>query len=232
MYNIKFSPPDITADDINEVVDTLKSCWITTGPKTKLFEKQIASYCGCSVAACFNSATAALELCLRIFGVKEGDEVITSAYTYTASASVINHVGAKIVLVDTLDGSYEMDLNCLERAITPKTKAIIPIDIGGVMCDYKAIIKIAENKKNIFKPSNEIQEHLGRILIISDAAHSLGAQREGCKSGAAADMTCISFHAVKNLTTAEGGAVTWKDCLFDSGITIQAIYVVIPSRSG
>lgn len=208
---IPFSPPDISDLEINEVVDALKSGWITTGPKTKLFEKKIAAYCGTSVAACFSSATSAMELTLRILGVGPGDEVITSAYTYTASASVIYHVGAKIVLIDTAPDSYEMDYEKLSMAITEKTKVIIPVDIGGVLCNYERIFEILEGKKHLFCPSTPLQRLFNRPIILADAAHSLGACHHGKKSGSFADFTAFSFHAVKNLTTAEGGAVTWVD---------------------
>jgi dTDP-4-amino-4,6-dideoxygalactose transaminase len=209
--NIPFSPPDITDIEINEVVDTLKSGWITTGPKTKLLEKKIAEFTNTSMAVCLNSATAAMELTLRILGVGKGDEVITSAYTYTASASVIDHVGAKIVLVDTAEDSFQMDYDQLEKAITPNTKVIIPVDIGGVMCDYNKIFEIVKRKQCLFKPSNELQSAFGRIIVLADAAHSIGATFEGRQSGEVADFTSFSFHAVKNLTTGEGGAVTWRD---------------------
>lgn len=218
---IPFSPPDISQLEIDEVIDTLKSGWITTGPKTKLFEKKIAEYCGTSKAVCLNSATAALEMTLRFLGVGEGDEVITSAYTYSASASVIQHVGAKIVLVDTGKNSFHIDYDQLEKAITEKTKAIIPVDIAGVMCDYDRIFEIVNIKKAIFSPSNKIQESIGRIAVIADAAHSFGATYKGKQSGKVADFTCFSFHAVKNLTTAEGGAVTWRDI---PGINNDEIY--------
>lgn len=208
---ISFSPPDITQEEIEEVVDTLKSGWITTGPKTRLFEKQIAEYCNTSKAATMNSATAAMELTLRLLGIGPGDEVITSAYTYSASASVIHHVGAKIVLVDTAKDSFEMDYEKLEQSITEKTKAIIPVDIAGVTCDYDRIFKVVEGKKDLFNPSNDIQKVFNRVIILADAAHSFGAAYKGKQSGEVADFTCFSFHAVKNLTTAEGGAVTWKD---------------------
>lgn len=208
---IDFSPPDITQEDIDEVVDTLKSGWITTGPKTKLFEKQLADYCNVSKVACLSSATSAMELTLRLLGIGEGDEVITSAYTYTASASVITHVGAKVVLVDTAKDSYEMDYEQLDKVINKNTKAIIPVDIAGVMCDYDKIFQIVDKKKNIFKASNKIQDAIGRVVVLADAAHSLGATYKGNQSGEVADFTCFSFHAVKNLTTAEGGAVTWVD---------------------
>lgn len=209
LRNIPFSPPDITEEEINEVVDALRSGWITTGPKTKEFERQIAKYVGLNKAVCLNSATAAMELSLHILGIGPGDEVITSAYTYTASASVIHHVGAKIVLVDTAPGSFEMDYDQMEAAITERTKAIIPVDIAGIMCDYDRIYQAVENKKDLFKPSNKRQESIGRVTILADAAHSFGAVRKGKNSGLVADITCFSFHAVKNLTTAEGGAVVW-----------------------
>ncbi len=209
--NIPFSPPDITSAEINEVIDTLKSGWITTGPKTKLFENEIAGFIGVEKVVCLSSATAAMELTLRLFGVGPGDEVITSAYTYTASASVIHHVGAKIILVDTSEGSYEMDYEKLREKITEKTKVIIPVDIAGIMCDYDKIFKIVNEKRNLFCPRNERQHHLGRILVMADAAHSFGAIRNGKKSGVAADISCFSFHAVKNLTTAEGGAISWTN---------------------
>lgn len=218
---ISFSPPDITQEEIDEVVDTLKSGWITTGPKTKLFEKQIAEYCNTSKAVCLNSATAAMEMTLRLLGVGPGDEVITSAYTYTASASVIHHVGAKIVLVDTAKDSYEMDYEKLGQAITSKTKAIIPVDIAGVMCDYDKLFEVVSSKKDLFEATNKFQEVIGRVVILADAAHSFGASYKGRISGEVADFTCFSFHAVKNLTTAEGGAVTWLDI---DGIDNEEIY--------
>ena len=208
---IPFSPPDITQAEIDAVVEVLKSGWITTGPKTKLFEQKIAEYVGTSRAVCFNSATAAMELTLRILGVGPGDEVITSAYTYTASASVIHHVGAKIVLVDTAPDSYEMDYEKLADAITEKTKVIIPVDIAGKMCDYDAIFGAVESKRHLFKASNDIQALYNRVIVMADAAHAFGAERKGLKCGQVADLTCFSFHAVKNLTTAEGGAVVWRD---------------------
>ena len=216
--NIKFSPPDITQAEIDEVVDTLKSGWITTGPKTKEFERQIAAFCGTNKAVCLNSATAGLELVLRELGVGPGDEVITSAYTYTASASVINHVGAKIVLCDLHETSgYEMDYNQLSNLITNKTKVIIPVDIAGKICDYSKVFDIVEQKKNIFQPKTDLQKAFGRIIVLADAAHSFGAEQNERKSGNIADFTSFSFHAVKNLTTAEGGAITWRQnkCLDD-----------------
>ena len=229
--NIKFSPPDITQEEIDEVVDTLKSGWITTGPKTKKFEKLIAEYCHTQKAVCLNSATAGLELILRLLGIGSGDEVITSAYTYTASASVINHVGAKIVLVDTDKDDFYISAENVRKAITSKTKAIIGVDYAGVIANYDAIFAIVEEKRSIFNPSNEIQKSIGRIAIIADAAHSFGAIQNGKKSGEIADFTSFSFHAVKNLTTAEGGAVTWRSI---QGIDDEYIYtqLVLDSLHG
>ena len=209
--NIPFSPPDIGEEEINEVIDTLKSGWITTGPKTKKFESEIAKLCNTEKVVCLNSATAALELTLRLLGIGEGDEVITSSYTYTASASPIAHVGAKIVLVDTKENSYEMDYEKLKKAITKKTKAIIPVDLAGIVCDYDKIFEIVEEKKKLFMPNNEIQKLFSRAIVIADGAHVIGGQRNNKMAGEIADFTTFSFHAVKNLTTAEGGAVTWKN---------------------
>ena len=221
MRDIPFSPPDITTDEIEEVIEAMKSGWITTGPRTKLFERRIAEYIGVNKAACLNSATAAMELTLRILGVGPGDEVITSAYTYTASASIIDHVGAKIVLVDTAPDSYEMDYSQLADAITEKTKVIIPVDIGGKMCDYDTIYEIVESKRNLFKPNNDIQKLFNRVIVMADAAHAFGAERKGLKAGQVSDFTCFSFHAVKNLTTAEGGAVVWRN---DIGLDDEWLY--------
>ncbi len=210
MKNISFSPPDITEAEINEVADAMRSGWITTGPRTKELEQKIAGLCGTEKAVCLNSATAALELNLRILGIGEGDEVITTAYTYTASASVINHVGAKIVLIDTAKDSYEMDYEQLAAAITEKTKAVIPVDLAGIPCNYEKIYEIVNDKKDIFKPANKIQQAIGRIAICADAAHAFGAKWHNMPVGSIADFTSFSFHAVKNFTTAEGGAATWK----------------------
>lgn len=221
MRNVPFSPPDIIEEDIQEVVEALRSGWITTGPRTKEFEAKIAEHCGTSRAVCLNSATAGMELILRLLGIGKGDEVITSTYTYTASASVIDHVGAKIVLVDTAQNSYEMDLEKLEESITENTKAIIAVDLAGVICNYEAIFNLVESKKELFKASNELQEKLGRIAVIADAAHSFGAKQKDKMSGSIADFSSFSFHAVKNLTTAEGGAVTWKEI---EGIDSNEIY--------
>ncbi len=221
MRNVPFSPPDIIEEDIQEVVEALRSGWITTGPRTKSFEAKIAEYCGTNRAVCLNSATAGLELILRLLGIGKGDEVITSAYTYTASASVIDHVGAKIVLVDIAPNSYEMDLERLEGAITENTKAIIAVDLAGIICNYEAIFNLVESKKELFKANNELQERLGRIAVVADAAHSFGAKQKGKMSGSIADFSSFSFHAVKNLTTAEGGAVTWKEI---GGVDSNKIY--------
>lgn len=210
MREIPFSPPDISKKEIDKVTEVLKSGWITTGPNVRNFEQAISSYCNTKISKCLNSATACMELCLRVLGVGPGDEVITSAYTYTASASVIHHVGAKIVLVDTDPESYHLSYSQLEKAITDKTKVIIPVDIAGIMCDYDRIFEIIEEKKNLFTANNEIQEKFNRIIVLADAAHSFGATYNGYKSGEIADFTSFSFHAVKNLTTSEGGALTWK----------------------
>ena len=208
--NIPFSPPDIGDKETEQVVEVLRSGWITTGPKTKELERRLAEYVGTNKVVCLNSATAALELALRVLGVGSGDEVITCAYTYTASASVIDHVGARIVLVDCQEDCVEMDYDALENAINGKTKAIIPVDLGGVPCDYERIFEIVERKKNLFKPNNKYQEAIGRVAVFSDAAHAVGAKYKGKMVGAIADMTSFSFHAVKNFTTAEGGALTWN----------------------
>ncbi|MBP3323696.1 MAG: DegT/DnrJ/EryC1/StrS family aminotransferase [Clostridia bacterium] len=219
--NIPFSPPDLTGLEINEVVDALKSGWITTGPRTKELEREVAKFCGTERAVCLNSQTACAEMALRLMGIGEGDEVITSAYTYTASASVIYHVGAKIVLVDIQEESLEMDYEQLENAITEKTKAVIPIDLGGVPCDYKRIYEIVERKKHLFKPNTELQKAIGRVAVMADTAHSFGASRNGVPAGSLADFSSFSFHAVKNFTTAEGGALTWKNI---EGIDNEDIY--------
>lgn len=220
-FNIPFSPPDISEAEIELVADALRSGWITTGPKTKLLEKKIAEWLGTPKSVCLNSQTACAEVSLRILGVGCGDEVITTAYTYTASASVVCHVGAKVVMVDCQKDSLEMDYDALEAAITEKTKAIIPVDLGGIPCNYDRIFEVVERKKHLFKPSNEIQEKLGRIAIVADAAHAFGADRQGKMVGSIADFTNFSFHAVKNLTTAEGGAMTWRHI---DGIDDEAIY--------
>lgn len=225
--NIPFSPPDISALEINEVVAALKSGWITTGPRTKELERRLAEYCGTSKVVCLNSATAAEELNLRILGVGPGDEVIVPAYTYTASASAAIHVGATVIFVDSQEDSVEMDYEKMEVAITEKTKAICPVDLGGVVCDYDRIYQAVENKKYLFKPlegdslSARIQQAIGRVAIVSDCAHALGASKKGVMCGAIADFSDFSFHAVKNFTTAEGGASTWRDI---PGIDNEEIY--------
>ena len=221
MHVISFSPPDISQVEIREVSQALSSGWITTGPRTKLFEQKIADYCKTEKAVCLNSATACMEMILRVLGVGPGDEVITSAYTYTASASVICHVGATPVLVDTAENSFEMDYTALKNAITPKTKAIIPVDIAGKMCDYEKIFEVVESKKDLFVANNDLQKNFGRVVVIADAAHAFGAEQNGKICGSVADFTSFSFHAVKNLTTAEGGALTWKS---RDGIDNDALY--------
>ena len=209
--NIPFSPPDITEEEIEEVSDTLRSGWITTGPKTKEFERQIAAWCQTERAVCLNSATACMEMTLRLFGVGPGDEVITTAYTYTATASAICHTGATLVLVDTGKDSFEMDYDSLERQITPATKAVMPVDVAGIPCDYDRIYEIIERKKDLFQAgNNKYQKALGRILVLADCAHGFGARIDALPAGQFADFTAFSFHAVKNLTTAEGGAVVWN----------------------
>ncbi len=218
---VLFSPPDITEREIDEVVDTLRSGWITTGPKTKLFEQKLAEFSHTSKAVCLNSATACAEMALRVLGIGPGDEVITTAYTYTASASVVCHVGAKLVLVDTAKNSHEMDYDKLEAAITEKTKAVIPVDLAGIMCDYDRIFEILERKKNLFQPANELQRKIGRVAVVADGAHALGAERKGKRCGEVADFTSFSFHAVKNLTTAEGGALVWRDI---EGVDNEKLY--------
>ncbi len=218
---IQFSPPDISQLEIDEVTDALKSGWITTGPKTKELERQVAAFCGVNRAVCLNSQTACAEMALRVLGIGEGDEVITSAYTYTASASVIDHVGAKIILVDTQKDSLEMDYDKLEAAITEKTKAVIPVDLAGIPCDYDRIFAIVNAKKKLFKPANAIQKAIGRIAVVADTAHAYGATWHGKPVGSIADFSAFSFHAVKNFTTAEGGALTWRDI---EGIDNEEIY--------
>lgn len=219
--NIPFSPPDISELEINEVVETLKSGWITTGPRTKLFEKMIADYCGTPRAVGVSSCTAGLELVLRYYGVGPGDEVIVPAYTYTATASVVHHVGAKIVMCDVKKDKFHIDYKEIEKKITPRTKAVIPVDIGGVIINYKKIFKILEKKRDLFIPENEVQKKIGRVLVLSDCAHSFGAVRDEKKAGAHADFSVFSFHAVKNLTTAEGGAITW---ISHEGIDDEELY--------
>ena len=219
--NIPFSPPDITEQEIQEVCEALRSGWITTGPRTKELERQVAAFCGTKRAVCLNSQTACAEMALRILGVGPGDEVITSAYTYTASASVIAHVGAKIVMIDTQKDSLEMDYDALEAAITERTKAVIPVDLAGIPCDYDRIYAIVEKKRQLFRPEGSVQTALGRIAVMADTAHSFGASRNGVMAGSLADFSSFSFHAVKNFTTAEGGALTWREI---PGVDSEEIY--------
>lgn len=221
MVNIPFSPPDITEAEINEVCEALRSGWITTGPRTKEFERRLTEYCGTQKVACLNSATAALELNLRVLGIGEGDEVIVPAYTYTASASAAIHVGAKVIFIDSKPDSFEMDYDLMEEAINEKTKAIIPVDLAGIICDYDRIFAAVENKKHLFTPANDIQRAMGRIAVCADCAHALGATKNNKNAGQIADFTSFSFHAVKNLTTAEGGAATWKTI---DGIDNEELY--------
>lgn len=220
---IAFSPPDISEKEIAAVTEVLKSGWITTGPKTKLFEQKIAEYCGVNKAVCLNSQTACAEMALRLLGIGSGDEVITCAYTYTASASVIDHVGAKIVLVDTKEPN-EIDYAAIEKAITERTKAIIPIDLAGIPCDYDRIFEIVEKKKRLFKPNNDIQKALGRVAVLADTAHAFGARYKNKPVGSIADFSAFSFHAVKNLTTGEGGALTWRSI---DGVSDDDIYKTV-----
>ena len=221
---ISFSPPDISEREIAEVVDTLKSGWITTGPKTKRFEREIAEYCNVNKAVCLNSQTACAEMALRVLGIGEDDEVITTAYTYTATAAVVCHVGAKLVLVDTQTDSLEPDYDAIEKAINERTKAIIPVDLGGVPCDYDRIFDIVNAKKSLFRPANRIQEAIGRVVVLADTAHAFGAVYKDKKVGSIADFSAFSFHAVKNLTTAEGGALTWRTI---NGIDDEEIYKTV-----
>lgn len=210
LRNIPFSPPDMTEEEANEVREAILSGWITTGPKTKEFERLIAICCQTKKAVALNSATAAMELTLRVLGVGPGDEVIVPAYTYTATASVVHHVGAKIVMVDVASDSFEIDYDRIADAITERTKVVIPVDLGGVMCDYDRVFAAVESKRELFRPANDIQKAFGRVIVLADAAHAFGARWHGRMCGEVADFTSFSFHAVKNLTTAEGGAITWK----------------------
>ena len=218
---IPFSPPDITESEVYLVSEALRSGWITTGPKTKEFERLIAMCCQTDQAVCLNLATSCMELILRVLGVGPGDEVITSAYTYTATASVTCHVGAKVVMVDTAPDSFEMDYDKLADAITEKTKVVLPVDLAGVVCDYDKIFAAVESKKHLFSPVNDIQKAYGRVIVLADAAHAFGAKWHGKMCGEIADFTSFSFHAVKNLTTAEGGALTWRN---HDGVDNESLY--------
>ena len=223
-FNIPFSPPDMTEAEVKEVAQAILSGWITTGPRTKELERQIAAYIGVNKAVCLNSQTACAEMALRLLGIGEGDEVIVPAYTYTASASIVCHVGATLVFADIQTNSLEMDYEAVEELITPHTKAIIPVDLAGIPCDYERLLQIVEKKRSIYQPANDIQQALGRIAICADAAHAFGAEWQGKKVGAIADFTAFSFHAVKNLTTAEGGALTWKNI---PGISDDELYRMV-----
>lgn len=226
MNKIEFSPPDITQAEIDAVVDTLKSGWITTGPKTKEFERRIADYLETNKAVCLNSATAAMELSLRLLGIGKGDEVITTPYTYTASASVITHVGATPKMVDISADGFEMDYDKLKDAINEKTKAVIPVDIGGVPCDYEKILSVVESKKDIFQANNDLQKSIGRVVVIADSAHAFGARYKGKSISTYPDFSCFSFHAVKNLTTGEGGCVTWRDGVIDDELAYKELQLL------
>lgn len=219
--NIPFSPPDLSETEIQEVAEAMRSGWITTGPRTKELEKQIAAFCHTDKAVCLNSATACMEMALRVLGVGEGDEVIVPAYTYTATASVVHHVGARIVMIDSQPDSVEMDYEQVAEAITERTKVIIPVDLAGIVCDYERLLNIVESKRTLFHAANSIQQAFGRIIILADAAHAFGASRKGKMAGEIADFTSFSFHAVKNFTTAEGGALTWRS---REGLDNESIY--------
>lgn len=228
LRNVPFSPPDMTEAEANEVRDAILSGWITTGPRTKKLEKLVSEYVHTEKSVCLNSATAAMEMVLHILGVGEGDEVIVPAYTYTASASVVRHVGATVVLVDVQDGCLEMDYDKLEAAITEKTKVVVPVDIAGIVCDYDRVREIVERKKALFQPKNDIQKLMGRVAISADCAHAFGSQWHGKMAGEIADFSSFSFHAVKNFTTAEGGAMTWNLPFGNEMVPQQQVYCGSP----
>ncbi len=237
LRNIPFSPPDMSEAEIGQVAEALRSGWITTGPKTKEFERKIAEYVGTNKAVCLNSATAAMEMALRLIGVGPEDEVIVPAYTYTATASVTQHVGCKVVMVDSQKDNVEMDYDKLADAITEHTKVICPVDLGGVMCDFDKVFAAIESKKHLFRPANEIQKKIGRIIVAADDAHAFGAQWHGKMAGAIADFSSFSFHAVKNLTTAEGGALVWhlpfgSEPVQGSGFKVQDYFPTVPRKEG
>ena len=219
--NISFSPPDISELEIREVCEALRSGWITTGPRVKEFEKRLSNYVHTNKVVCLGSATAAEELILRLLGIGEGDEVLVPAYTYTSSAAAAIHVGATVKFIDSQPDSCEMDYDAMEAAITEKTKAVIPVDLGGIVCDYDRIYEAVENKRDLFKPTNDIQKAIGRVAVVADCAHALGASWHGKMTGEIADFSSFSFHAVKNLTTAEGGAATWRSI---PGMDDEVIY--------
>lgn len=235
LRNVPFSPPDMSEAEIEQVAEALRSGWITTGPKTKEFERQIAAYVGVNKAVCLNSATAAMEMALRLIGVGPDDEVIVPAYTYTATASVTQHVGCKVVMVDSQKDNIEMDYDKLADAITEHTKVICPVDLGGVMCDFDKVFAAIESKKHLFKPSNDIQKRIGRIIVAADDAHAFGARWHGIMAGAIADFSSFSFHAVKNLTTAEGGALVWHLPFGKENVDVNAndnYFPTVPRKEG
>jgi len=231
LRNVPFSPPDMSEAEALEVAEALRSGWITTGPKTKEFERLIAEYCGTAKAVCLNSATAAMEMVLRLIGVGPDDEVIVPAYTYTATASVTQHVGCRVVMVDSQKDCVEMDYDKLADAITERTKVICPVDLGGIVCDYDRVYQIVEAKRGLFRPANEIQKRIGRIIVAADCAHAFGASRHGKRAGAIADFSSFSFHAVKNLTTAEGGAMSWNLPFGDEPVSYDA-WSTVPHIDG
>ncbi len=231
MKKIPFSPPDVGEAEIIEVTEALRSGWITTGPRTKEFERQIAGYVGTDRAVCLSSCTAAMEMALRLIGVSPDDEVIIPAYTYTATASVTQHVGCRLVMVDSQPDKVEMDYDKLAEAITERTKVVMPVDLGGVVCDYDRVFQVVEAKKALFRPANEVQRRIGRVIVLTDAAHAFGASWHGKMVGAIADFTAFSFHAVKNLTTAEGGALTWN-LLFGKEPVVQDAWSKVPPVDG
>ena len=235
LRNIPFSPPDMSEAEAKLATEAILSGWITTGPKTKEFEKKIAAYVGTNKAVCLNSATAAMEMALRLIGVGPEDEVIVPAYTYTATASVTQHVGCKVVMVDSQKDNVEMDYDKLAEAITEKTKVICPVDLGGVMCDFDKIFAVIESKKHLFRPGNEIQKKIGRIIVAADDAHAFGAQWHGKMAGSIADFSSFSFHAVKNLTTAEGGALVWNLPFGTENVDVNAndnYFPTVPRKKG
>lgn len=231
LKSIPFSPPDLSEAEVQEVVEVLRSGWITTGPRTKEFERQIAGYCGTVKAVCLNSATAAMEMVLRLIGVGPEDEVIVPAYTYTATASVTQHVGCRLVMVDSQKDCVEMDYDKLADAVTERTKVIMPVDLGGIACDYDRLFQIVDAKRGLFRPANEIQKRFGRIIVAADCTHAFGANRHGRMVGAIADFSSFSFHAVKNLTTAEGGALTWNLTFGEEPVSYDS-WSMVPHMGG
>ena len=231
LRNIPFSPPDMTEAEVAEVREAILSGWITTGPRTKKLEQQISEFVHTDKTVCLNSATASMEMVLHLLGIGPGDEVIVPAYTYTATASVVQHVGAKLVLVDSQRDSVEMDYDQLERAITEKTKVIVPVDIAGIVADYDRVFEIVERKKALFHPANALQAKIGRIVVSADCAHSFGANRKGKMAGEIGDFSSFSFHAVKNFTTAEGGAMTWKLPFGNEAVPMDVDYMpTVPKK--